>query len=101
MDILKDIKVGVLGGGVSSEREISLLSATEAYKVFRQNNTDTVFIDITASQEEIVKQMILSSNIDLHLSLCTESSEKTARCKTEEIGIPYTLRRRRKLSGNG
>jgi len=92
MDILKDIKVGVLGGGISSEREISLLSATEAYKAFRQNNIDTVFIDITASQEEIVKQMISSSNIDLaFIALHGEFGEDGKIQEIlEEMGIPYT-----------
>ncbi|MCK9615716.1 MAG: D-alanine--D-alanine ligase [Candidatus Omnitrophica bacterium] len=92
MDILKDIKVGVLGGGVSSEREISLLSANEAYKALRKNSTETVFIDITVSQNEKVKEIILASNIDLaFIALHGEFGEDGKIQKIlEELNIPYT-----------
>lgn len=92
MDILKDIKVGVLGGGVSCEREISLLSANEAYKALRKNNIETVFIDITVSHEEKVKEIILSNNIDLaFIALHGEFGEdgKIQRI-LEELNILYT-----------
>ncbi|MDD4182916.1 MAG: D-alanine--D-alanine ligase [Candidatus Omnitrophica bacterium] len=92
MDILKDIKVGVLGGGVSSEREISLLSANEAYKALRKNNIETVFIDITVSEKEKVKEMILSSNIDLaFIALHGEFGEDGKIQEIlEELDMPYT-----------
>jgi len=92
MDLLRDVKVGVLGGGVSSEREISLLSANEAYKVLRKNNIETVFIDITMRQEEKVKEMILNSNIDLaFIALHGEFGEDGKIQKIlEELDIPYT-----------
>lgn len=92
MDTLKDIKIGVLGGGVSSEREISLLSANEAYKALRKSNIETVFIDITVSQKEKVKEMILSNNIDLaFIALHGEFGEDgKIQQILEEIDIPYT-----------
>lgn len=92
MDILKDIKVGVLGGGISYEREISLLSANEAYKALRKNNIETVFIDITASQKEKVKEMISSSNIDLaFIALHGEFGEDGKIQEIlEELDMPYT-----------
>jgi len=92
MDILKDIKIGVLGGGVSSEREISLLSANEACKALRRNNIETVFIDITVSEKEKVKEMILSSNIDLaFIALHGEFGEDGKIQEIlEEFDMPYT-----------
>jgi len=91
-EALKDIKVGVLGGGVSSEREISLLSANEAYKALRKNNIETVFIDITISEKEKVKEMILSSNIDLaFIALHGEFGEDGKIQEIlEELDVPYT-----------
>ncbi|MDD5584366.1 MAG: D-alanine--D-alanine ligase, partial [Candidatus Omnitrophica bacterium] len=62
---LNGIKVGVLGGGVSSEREISLQSARQAFATFRKNNIEAVFIDITTSKEEKVKEMINAAGIDV------------------------------------
>ena len=92
MDMLKDMKVGVLGGGVSSEREISLLSANEAYKALRKNNIETVLVDITTQQEEKVKEVILNSNIDLaFIALHGEFGEDGKIQKIlEELNIPYT-----------
>ncbi|MFH1504083.1 MAG: D-alanine--D-alanine ligase [Candidatus Omnitrophota bacterium] len=62
---LKDIKIGVLGGGVSGEREISLISAWESYQALRRNKLNAVFIDIYTSQKEKVKELISLANIDL------------------------------------
>lgn len=62
---LKSIKVGVLGGGVSSEREISLISAGEAFKSLQRQNINAVLIDITTTNEDALKKIIQAHKIDL------------------------------------
>lgn len=91
MGALKEVKVGVLGGGVSSEREISLLSANEAYKAFRRSSVEAVLIDIKVSDREKVKEMLLSSNIDLaFIALHGEFGEDGKIQEIlDELDIPY------------
>ncbi len=61
----KSLKIGVLGGGVSGERDISLLSAKEVYKSLVSGGSDVVFIDISTSGEEEVKELISAHNLDV------------------------------------
>ncbi len=63
MDLKKN-KIGVLGGGISGEREISLISAGEAHKALNRKNLNAVLIDIKSSQREDVEALIRSQNID-------------------------------------
>ncbi|MDD3297107.1 MAG: D-alanine--D-alanine ligase [Candidatus Omnitrophica bacterium] len=57
--------IGVLGGGISGEREISLLSARAAYNALSQGSFQAVFMDIDTSDENIIRERIYSSGIDL------------------------------------
>ncbi|MCM8786735.1 MAG: D-alanine--D-alanine ligase [Candidatus Omnitrophica bacterium] len=89
---LKECLVGILGGGVSSEREISLLSAQQAQKALRNKNIKTNFIDITVSDKNEVKKLISSYNIDIaFIALHGEFGEDGQIQKIlEEMSIPYT-----------
>lgn len=89
---LKDIKIGVLGGGVSGERDISLLSANEAYQALLRRNLDVTFIDICTSQKEEVKELIKSRNIELaFITLHGEFGEDGGIQQIlEELETPYT-----------
>ncbi|MCM8830938.1 MAG: D-alanine--D-alanine ligase [Candidatus Omnitrophica bacterium] len=89
---LKNCLVGVLGGGISAEREISLLSAQQAKKALENKNIKTVFIDITTSDKEKVKKLISSYNIDIaFIALHGEFGEDGQIQKIlEEMAIPYT-----------
>jgi len=62
---LSGIKIGVLGGGISREREISLISAKGSFEVLKKHNLDVIFIDICTSDKEKVKYLLKSYNIDL------------------------------------
>jgi D-alanine-D-alanine ligase len=92
MELLEDIKIGVLGGGVSSEREISLISAQEAYKVFQRKKINSTFIDIFTKDESKVKAMINESRINLaFIALHGEFGEDGKIQKIlDDLGIPYT-----------
>ncbi|MFA5271849.1 MAG: D-alanine--D-alanine ligase, partial [Candidatus Omnitrophota bacterium] len=92
MNLLNNIKIGVLGGGVSSEREISLLSAQEAYKVFQRKSLNAVLIDIFTKEESGVKAMINENGIDLaFIALHGEFGEDGKIQKIlDDLGVPYT-----------
>ncbi|MFH1771476.1 MAG: D-alanine--D-alanine ligase [Candidatus Omnitrophota bacterium] len=62
---LKNMRVGVLGGGVSSEREVSLMSANNILASLKGSGIDSVFIDINTEDENAIKQMIFSEGIDI------------------------------------
>ncbi len=89
---LKKIKIGVLGGGVSREREVSLVSAKAALKALQNNGLNVVFIDIATSQKEKVKYLIRSYELDLaFIALHGRFGEDGQIQKIlEELDIPYT-----------
>ncbi|UCD15512.1 MAG: D-alanine--D-alanine ligase [Candidatus Omnitrophota bacterium] len=89
---VKDIKVGVLGGGVSPEREISFISAGEVVKSLERNGVAVVFIDIFTSQKEKVKELICQHNIDVaFIALHGEFGEDgQIQQILEELELPYT-----------
>jgi len=89
---LRGVRIGVLGGGVSSEREISLLSAKEAYRVFRKNELEVAYIDIFTSHKEKIKEHIKSYGIGLaFVALHGKFGEDGGiQGVLEELDIPYT-----------
>lgn len=92
MGVLEGIKIGVLGGGVSGEREISLVSAAEVAAVLDRNNVGYCYIDICLSDENKIRELILSQDIDLafialHGGL---GEDGTIQRILDELGIPYT-----------
>ncbi|MDP2922926.1 MAG: D-alanine--D-alanine ligase [Candidatus Omnitrophota bacterium] len=86
------IKVGVLGGGISSEREISLISAQQAFNSLKNSNIAAIFCDITTSQKDKVKELIISYDIDVaFIALHGEFGEDGKIQEIlEELNIPYT-----------
>jgi D-alanine-D-alanine ligase len=86
------IKVGVLGGGVSSEREISLLSAEQAFKSLTSSGVDAISIDINTSKKLEVKKIILSKKIDAAFIALHGEFGEDGRIQEilQELGIPYT-----------
>jgi len=89
---IKEIKIGVLGGGISGERDISLISARESLKALQKKSLKAVFIDIYTSQEETVKKLISSENIGLaFIALHGEFGEDgIIQQILEDMNIPYT-----------
>lgn len=88
----KEVKIGVLGGGVSQEREISLISAKNVYEVLKGEAKEVVLIDILDSDKKIVKKVINENKIDLaFIALHGEFGEDgTIQTILEELSIPYT-----------
>jgi len=57
-------KIGILMGGPSSEREISLKSGKAVYQALKDAGVDVITIDITTSDTEKNTSLIKSQNID-------------------------------------
>ena len=91
LDINKMI-IGVLGGGVSSEREISLESAKESLDALSRKGANAIFIDINTSDKDSVKELIRSEEIDLaFIALHGEFGEDGQIQEIlDELNIPYT-----------
>jgi len=91
-DYSNKIKVGVLAGGVSKEREISLLSGEAVFKALNINHKNVVFIDICSSKEEEVKKLITASGIDVaFIALHGEFGEDgRIQAILEDLDVVYT-----------
>ena len=89
---LKKLKIGVLGGGVSTERNISLISAKEAHKALKAEGYDAISIDINSRDTNEVKEIISSSAIELaFIALHGEFGEDgKIQSLLEELAISYT-----------
>ncbi|MBN3040618.1 MAG: D-alanine--D-alanine ligase [Candidatus Omnitrophica bacterium] len=62
---LKDLKIGVLGGGISGEREISLISSECVCKALSSLSLSFSFIDITTTDQHSLSKQLISAGIDL------------------------------------
>jgi len=84
---LKDKRVGVLMGGWSREREISLLSGRMVYDAFRRKGLDAVMIDVKKNSLD----MLIQGHIDVaFIALHGEGGEDgQIQAVLEMLGIPY------------
>lgn len=87
----KDLgRIGVLLGGPSSEREISIKSGTAAYDALLSLGLDVVCIDpknVTSVKEDILSARINVAFIALHGRFGEDGAMQAI---LEEMGIPYT-----------
>lgn len=81
-------KVGVLAGGPSNEREISLRSGRAVYTALVSEGLDAIFLDVRDDIYDIIKK----NNIDIaFIALHGRFGEDgTVQRILEEAGIPYT-----------
>lgn len=81
-------KIGVLAGGPSSEREISLKSGEAVYKALRKSGLNSIFIDVhDRIEEDIKKAGVDIVFIALHGGF---GEDGTVQKLLEGFGIPYT-----------
>lgn len=87
-----NIRIGVLMGGVSSEREISLKSGRAVFDAFKTLNLETVAIDIQRADKNYVTDLLLSYDIGLAFLALHGNFGEDGKIQTilEEIDIPYT-----------
>jgi D-alanine--D-alanine ligase len=81
-------KVGVLAGGPSSEREISLKSGNAVYSALVREGVDTVLLDVT----DDVCEKVTSNKVDVaFIALHGQFGEDgIVQNMLEEIRVPYT-----------
>ena len=81
-------KIGVLAGGPSSEREISLRSGNAVYKALRQEGIDAVLLDVAGD----VKDAIKNNRVDVaFIALHGRFGEDgTVQRILDEMHVPYT-----------
>ena len=85
---LKNKKIGVLCGGTSSEREISLMSGKAVYAAIKKLGFKVVLIDVNKNvAEKIKKEKIDVAYIILH---GTPGEDGTIQGLLEVMKIPYT-----------
>ena len=85
---LKNKKIGVLCGGISSEREISLQSGKAIFNALKKLGLKAVLIDVNRNvAQKIAKEKIDVAYITLH---GTPGEDGTIQGMLEVMGIPYT-----------
>ena len=65
----KDCNICILGGGWSNEREISLRSSQDVYKVLLENKHNVVLYDMNNNSYDDLKSFLNNNSIDLVLNL--------------------------------
>ncbi|MFQ5905282.1 MAG: D-alanine--D-alanine ligase [bacterium] len=88
MEELRSKRVGVLAGGWSREREISLLSGRMVYDAFKRKGLDAVMIDVRKnSLDDLIESRIDVAFIALH----GEGGEDgQIQAVLEVLGVPYS-----------
>ena len=85
---LKNKKIGVLCGGTSSEREISLMSGKAVYEAIKKLGFDVVLIDVDKNvSTKLVKEKIQIAYVILHGAM---GEDGTIQGMLEIMGIAYT-----------
>src|SRR3989338_7363268 len=91
-DIKQLGRIGVLMGGYSSEREISLRAGTAVAESLKRQGGEVVSIDITVRDKEKITSLVRSYSLDVaFIALHGRLGEDGAiQAILEEIGVPYT-----------
>ncbi len=89
VDFLEGCKIGVLAGGSSSERQISLKSGKAVFKALKAAGLETVFLDVNESN---FSSCVEKSGIDVaFIALHGKFGEDgTVQCMLEEREIAYS-----------
>lgn len=86
-DVLRRLKIAVVSGGFTNEREISIISGKSIYETLKYNSYDVDFIELT---DENRRRINLTSYDFLFPSLHGASGEDGAFAGySEMLGIPY------------
>ncbi len=91
-DKFKFGRIGVLMGGLSTEREISLKSGKAVYEALKKEGLNAVALDFETEDKPTILNLIAGSSIDVaFVALHGRFGEDgTLQAILEEAGIPYT-----------
>lgn len=83
-------KIGILAGGPSSEREISLKSGEAVYDVLRNNGHDAVFIDVLSSAD--IDKTVRKAGADVFFIVLHGGFGENGTIQTilRDLKMPYT-----------
>lgn len=88
MGISRFGRIGVLAGGPSSEREISLRSGKAVHNALLEEGLDSIFLDVNNDIDEIIRNSCIDvAFIALHGKF---GEDGTVQRMLEDAGIPYT-----------
>jgi len=82
-----DLKVGVIAGGISSEREVSLSTGRSIYEALIKAGYNTQFIDFEGNVQSIIEKNINVAFIALHGKY---GEDGTIQGLLELLKVPYT-----------
>lgn len=84
-------RIGVLMGGYSSEREISLKSGTAVFNALKENGADVVALDIVEKNENGIVDQIRQAGLDVALIVLHGrlGEDGTIQAILEKENIPY------------
>lgn len=87
-----NLRIGVLMGGVSSEREVSLKSGHAVSSALKSRGLEAVEIDIQHAEKNYVKDLLLSYDLGLAFVAMHGSFGEDGKLQAilEEISLPYT-----------
>tara|TARA_B100000282_G_scaffold286862_1_gene253828 strand:- start:1034 stop:1936 length:903 start_codon:yes stop_codon:yes gene_type:complete len=87
----KDCNICILGGGWSNEREISLRSSQDVYKVLLENKHNVVLYDMNNNSYDDLKSFLNNNSIDLVLNLIhgEGGEDGTIQSYLDDMNIKY------------
>ena len=67
--INKEIKICILGGGWSNEREISLKSSNDVYSCLKKNKHNVVYYDMVSDSASELERFLKENSVELVFNL--------------------------------
>lgn len=89
---LKDVTIGVLGGGISGEREVSLVSSRAAYEALLRCGMKAVWLDIVTGKKDVIAGQLKAANVGFaFIALHGDFGEDGEIQKIlEDLDMPYS-----------
>ena len=89
--INKEIKICILGGGWSNEREISLKSSNDVYSCLKKNNHNVVYYDMVCDSASELEAFLMENSVELVFNLIhgEGGEDGTIQSYLDSLGITY------------
>lgn len=89
--INKEIKICILGGGWSNEREISLKSSSDVYSCLKRNKHNVVYYDMSCDSASELEIFLKENSVELVFNLIhgEGGEDGTVQSYLDSFGIPY------------